>query len=261
MIKNAFAAALILLASSARAQQVVRFQPEPDFEYMIHTAVAPMQAKDAFAGLAECGVVDAKTFAPVTVAKAEQMLAPCLAAVSRRYATPVAVERMAAAAEGGFSTQVEGIAIYVPQSVAVTDALMKDLQFALEHRQGHILGHLVMIRRGEAPSNLKQVKALGEASEKSAVQTAVDECFQPMSLRRIDTSEDFILYYGRCIVSAKNLKVRELHPAPGHPMSVALLSTGDTPTVRSMNGTVTVVAANGPVTVSVLAYPETVYLP
>jgi hypothetical protein len=167
---------------------------------------------------------------------------------------------MSTASEGGFSVQVEGLALWVPENVAVTDSLMKDLHFAIEHRQGRILGHMVMIRRGEAPSTTKSVKALGETN-KSAVQSAVDQCFQPMSLRRIDTAEDFILYYGRCITEAKNLKVREMHPAPGHPMSVALLSMGDTPTVRSMNGPVTVVAANGPVTVSVMAYPETVYLP
>lgn len=260
---NVLATAVLALTATVNAQELVRFQPEPDFDSMVHSIAAPMAAKDAFAGLQECGVVDAKTFRPVTVAQAEQMIAPCLKAVGTRYAEPVTLERIAASNEGGFSIQVEGIAIYIPAEIPVTAPLYKDLKYSLQQRNGRILGHVVLIRRGAAPDTLKdgkEVKALSNAS-KSLVQNAVDSCMQPMVLRKIETAEDFILYYGRCIVSDKNLKVRELRPAPNHPMTVAVLSQAETPTVQSLNGTVTVVAENGPVTVSVLAYPQTVYLP
>lgn len=255
-----FTAAILALSAAANAQQVVRFQPEPDFNLMVREVAAPMAAKDAFAGLQECGVVDAKTFRPVTVAQAEQMIAPCLKAVGTRYAQSVTLERIAASNDGVFSVQVEGIAIYIPSEIAVTDALYKDLQYGIQKRNGRILGHPVLLRRGAAPDRNKDVKALAEAP-KSLVQNAIDGCMQPMVLRKVETAEDFILYYGRCITQDKSLKVRELRAAPNHPMSVTLLSLADGPTVQSLNGAVTVLAENGPVTVKVLAYPQTVYLP
>lgn len=260
--KNALFASILLCAATASAQEMpIRFMPEPDFENAINVVTQPMKAKDAFAGLQECGVADAKTFKPVTIAQAQQMLAPCVVAVGRRYNQNISIERLATAAEGGFSVQIEGLAIYVPENVAITDALMKDLNRSLEIRNGRVLGHPVVIRRGAAPSANKPAFKSAGADVVSAVQNAVDACFQPMSLRRIETAEDFILYYGRCIAEDKTLKVRELHPAPGHPMSVNLVSMADVPTVRSLNGAVKVAAANGLVTVSVIAYPETIYLP
>src|SRR5207248_1799823 len=82
----ALAALFLSFAVPARSQSLpVRFQPEPDFEMLIRTVAAPLKPRDAFAGLAECAVVDARTFARVTIAQAEQMLTPCMAGVGRRY--------------------------------------------------------------------------------------------------------------------------------------------------------------------------------
>lgn len=257
------AAALAFVAAfttAASAQNLpIRYQPEPDFETILHTAVAPMKGKDAFAGLAECSVLDAKTFAPVTVAQAHQMIAPCVKGVGQRYGAELTLERLAASAEGEVSVQVEGLAIYVPAAVAVTSPLMRDLQRGLDARQGRVLGHPVTIRRGPAPSADKPAKASLEKT--GLVQAALDRCLQPMVLRRIDSSEDFILYYGRCLADAKELKIREMRPAAGRAMGITLLSLAEEPVVRGLNGPVSVVAANGPVTLTVVAYAQTTYLP
>ena len=252
------ALAFAVLAAAAvvtRAQDApLRYMPEPNYEKLIHVIAEPMQAKDPFVGLSECGVVDAKTFAPVTAAQAELMLEPCIESLNRRYNTTLTLARLAEAASGGVSTQVEGLAIYVPSGIALTSPVMRDLQHGLDARQHTILGHRVVIRRGQAPSTLK-------AGQKSALQAAVDGCMQPMALRPILSAEDFIQYYGRCILKAEALKVRALRAAPAHPMTVELVSVADIRTVRALNGPVSVRAAGDLVTVSVLAYPETVYLP
>lgn len=180
----------------------------------------------------------------------------CVKAVGVRYNLPVTLERVAASAEGSVSIQVEGLALYIPASVGITDPLMKDLSFGIEKRQHRILGHRVMIRRGAAPKTTKRVGAKSAASA-SVAQDAIDQCILPTVLRKIESSDDFIRYYGRCLVNFEALKIQTVRPSAGRSLSVTLLSLADAPTVRSLNGSLTVNAANGPVTVSVLAYPET----
>lgn len=143
-------AAIAAPAYAADFEVPIRYQPEPAFEQIIARAVEPLKARDAFAGLEECMVVDARTFRPVAAAQAEEMLAPCIAAVARRYNQSVKIERLTAAPEGSMTAQVEGLAIYVPEGAAITDPVMRDLNHALSRRAGRILGHPVSVRRAVA---------------------------------------------------------------------------------------------------------------
>jgi hypothetical protein len=251
----AAAAVLAALAVPAFAEEIsYTYQPEPAFERMIVRVAEPMRAKDAFAGLEECAVVDARTFRPVTAAQAEALLKPCVTAVGRRYGKDVTLEKLAAAPEGSMSTQVEGLALYLPADVAVTEPLMRDVQFGLGRRGDRVLGHQVLVRRGlPAPSSNKPVTTPA-ALTRSVLQAAVDACPRTMVVRRIETSADFIAAYGGCILADKKLQVSLIRPAAAQPMGVLVQSDADAPVVRSLNGVVTIPAAGGPVMVSVAAF-------
>jgi hypothetical protein len=82
-----------------------------------------------------------------------------------------------------------------------------------------------------------------------------------MVLRDIHSAEDFLKYYGHCIISYSVLKVREVRPAVGHTFGITLLSAADRAIVESLNGTVSVNSSQGRVTLLVLAYQESFYLP
>jgi hypothetical protein len=254
------AALFVLLATPCAAQDApVQYLPEPDFETIVQKTVEPLKAKDAFHGLEECAVVDARTIAPVTLAKAEEMIAPCVTGLGRRYGAELVVQRLAAAAEGDFAIQVEGLAIYVPAETAVTSPLMKDINRGLALRKGKILGHRVALRRGPAPSANKPGPEKG--AQISAAQGAIDRCVMTAVVRQIDSSEDFLKHYGGCLMRAPELKVREMRPAPGQKLTVALLSLAEEKIVQSLTGRVSVPGADGPVNVSLVAYPQVVSLP
>ena len=256
-----FAAVVAACAAPLRAQEFpIRYQPEPAFETIVVRAVDSMKPKDAFAGLEECVVVDARTFRPVPIAQASAMLSPCIAAVARRYGKTVKIDRLAIAPEGTMSAQVEGLAIYLSADIAVTDPVMRDLQYALSRRDGRILGHPVTVRRGAPQASSNKPITTPAALTRSSLQGAVDSCLHTLNIRRIETSEDFIQYYGACIVADKQLQVREIRPAAGQPLGVTVQSLADAPTVRSLNGLIKVPTAKGPVIVSVVAYAQSVAL-
>ena len=248
--------ALVLLALPSFANDF-RVAPEPDFEGLIVKATQPMRARDAFAGLAECEIVDSQLLRQPTSKEAEAMLAPCVGALARRYNSPLSVESLPNAPENGVGAQVEGLAFYVPEQVAVTDPLMRDLQEGLSSRRGRVLGHQAFVRRGSAPTANKPLLA-PEALTQSSVQSAIDACITIQPVRRIRTSEEFIRLYGRCIVSDRRLGIKEIVPAPGRPMSVMLLSEAGLEVVRTLNGVVSVDHHEGPVRVSVIAHDAAV---
>ena len=261
MNQGLIAALAVFAAAAVNAQEVpvFRYLPEPAFETIVAKSIEPLKSKDAFAGLAECAVVDARTFKPVTSAEAEQMLAPCVQGVSKRYNQPVRVERMAQQKEESMGVQIEGLALYVPEHVAVTDALMRDLNHALTARGGRILGHPVVVRRAPLPSENKPAFGPG-LQTKSALQNTLDGCMHAQVTRRIESSEQFIALYGRCIILDSKLRVSDVRPAAGRPLGVTLQSGADDTVVRSLNGLVRVDAENGPVVLSVVAYSERVAL-
>jgi len=250
----AVAALTLLFAVAARAEEpTFQFLPEPDLQAIVVKTVEPLKAKDAFAGLSQCSVVDAKTFAPVTTAQALKMLTPCFQAVSARYGQPVRLEPLASARQESLAPQMEGLAVYVPEQLGVLSPLMRDLEHALETRRGRILGQPVVIRR--APQTAAAAPAAPADGAVSALQRTIDGCYTAQVVRAIATSEDFIASYGRCIVSDPDLRVRQIRPTRGQ-LGVQLQSDADVDVVRTLNGQVRVFGGEGPVMVSVVAYPS-----
>lgn len=248
------ALSLLALTVAARAEEpTFRFMPEPDFEAIVVKAVEPLKANDAFAGLAQCAVVDARTYVRPTASQALKMLTPCFKAVETRYGQTIRLETLSTPKEGSLSVEAEGLAVYVPEQLGAVSPLMRDLEHALSSRSGRILGQPVVIRREVAsPSDNKPVTS-PNALTISALQRTIDGCYTTQVIRRIATSEDFIASYGRCIVSDPNLRVRDIRPA--RPMGVTLESGAEEAVVRTLNGQVRVFGGDGPVTLSVTAYP------
>ncbi|MDE2039324.1 MAG: hypothetical protein KGO96_04710 [Elusimicrobia bacterium] len=152
MTRNAFIAAILLAPClAAAAQMPARPAPAPDFEKMIHWITDPLQAKDPFAGVEQCSVVDARTFVPVSARQARQMLRPCVRKLAQRYHLALTLDLMSDAAPGTMSTQVEGLALYVPQEAPVTSMAMRDLEYGLRLRRFVVLGQPIVLRRGPVP--------------------------------------------------------------------------------------------------------------
>lgn len=231
-------AAVIIPTLSRAQEQLVRYLPEPDFDLALNDALKPLQPQDAFAGLAECRVIDAQSFKPFTLKEAERALGPCMEAVSGRYETTVIVK------SDLIQKDVMGIAIETKAPAG--SALLRDLSHSLSIRGGALLGHPATIRRE------------GEGIARSALQGAVDRCIQPMVVRKIETSEDFLRYYEGCIRRAPELKVLDIRPAAG--LSVTVLTAATGRILQTLNGPIVVNAGEGPVAISVVAYPEFVYL-
>ena len=204
------------------------------------------------------GTPESPFFFPRPTAKAGELLGPCIAGIGRRYDATLTLAPMARSTPGSISVQIEGLAIYVPETIAVTSPLMKDLQNGLDLRRGRLLDHPVVLRRGVAPPPASTDKTELQ-SPRSLAQAAINSCILPMTMvvRRIESSEDFIRYYGHCIIDSKPLKVNRILPVLGRHMSVLLASAADSIIITSLNGSVTVNSADGPVTISITAYPET----
>lgn len=251
------AALFAAFALSASAQELpIRFQPEPDFDAILRHAVAPLKARDAFEGLDACGIVDAKTLKPFALGELERALKPCADALSARYGTEVAAERVASAQGGEFSIQIEGIVFLVPAGVAKTDAVLRDLEHGIARRGRKILGHPAFARP-RAPESKKDK----DGAELSVAQGAIDRCILPMMLRKLESGADFIKVYGTCLKRDSTLKVQDLRPSPAHALGVMLLSQAAEPTLSKISGHVVVDTEHGPVQVMIVAYPETLALP
>lgn len=249
---KALTLAALFAATAASAQQVmpISYQPEPDFDLVVTRTVRAFQAKDAFDGLEECRVLSAIPIRPFTLDEAISMIKPCLSQVSTRYGAAVTAKKAAAAPEGGLAPQVQGIVLRIPTTVNLTNPLIRDLNQGIKSRNGRILGHPAMVRiEDDAKPAI------------SAAQAALDNCLMTAVIRPVETSEDFIRYYGHCITQAQALKVTELRPSPGHKLGVIALCHGDKSLVESLNGYVAVSGEEGPVKVMVLAYPQMIYLP
>ncbi|MEK7859410.1 MAG: hypothetical protein AAB320_09745 [Elusimicrobiota bacterium] len=242
MNNTLFVALLLAVAPAVQAQTAL------SFENSLNRILLPFQPKDAFAGVGACGIVDAKTLRPWTHAEALATLAPCLREVSQRYGTNVSV------ASGFVPSRdsrgiLAGIVLMTGQT-AIGSPLLLDLNDAIARRGGRLLGFPARVGRD------------GDGiPARSRVQGALDRCMLPMVVRKIESSEDFIKIFGRCITQDSEIKVSEIQAAVNRPLAVTLLTDSEGAAAESLNGSVIVNTGSGPVEISVLAYPKALALP
>ncbi len=153
-MNRVFAAALALsLSPSAFAGELEGLRvPEADFTALVGRSILPMQAKNAFDGLAECGLLDNKRLYELD--EAVSALQPCLDAVSRRYGAALKAEAGPVGPEGR-----PGIVIYA-EGAALTAPVMRDLNLGLAARGRFLLGHGAVLRRGSDRPVLESAPAL-----------------------------------------------------------------------------------------------------
>lgn len=244
-------AALAAILPALAAAQEYRYMPEPDFNMVLNSAMIPLQPKDAFIGVAACGGIDAKTLRAWTLPEAVNVLKPCLAGVSKRYAMGLQVDRGVVGAVANGRGAVLGIVITADSTLLVGNSMIRDLNYALSLRGGQLMGFKAVVRRTTDPA----------PAVPSAAQAAIDRCMLPTVVRKIETGDDFINYFGGCLRRAPELKVADLKSWTGHQLGVMVLTDSEGAAAESINGVVTVNGETGPVKVDVVAYPKTVFLP
>lgn len=240
LIPFAAIAAILIPALSLAGQSENAYQSENDFNSTIDFSIGLYLPTDAFAGLEECSIVDAKTIRAFNLIEAAQIIKPCLASVSRRYNVKTEI---AAAAVAGIEIKTGAAGFGTP--------IYKDLTHALSLRGGKLLGHPARVL------NKSQI----DADSRSIVQNSLDRCLLPMVIRPVQSSEDFIRIYGGCIIQDSSLKVKEIRPARGHRLAVTILTDVETPAIESFNGVISVTGDNGPVQIMVMAYAQNLNLP
>lgn len=217
------------------------------FEIALDPAIMAFAAQDAFAGVGECGVLDIKTIRPFALEEAADLAAPCLAAVGRKLSAKLEIQAgfIAAAADGkpaktGLLLKTDLIAGARPH---------RDLLAGLCRRENRLLGHVVrVLTRGEAAP-----------AAVSAVQAALAQCILPTVVRDIQSGDDFVKIYGRCLTRNEDLKIKEIRGGQG--LSVNLQTEQSGAQAEALNGFVTVNAGKGPVSVMIVAYPAEPALP
>lgn len=227
-----------LAAVSASAQS---------FEAATEASIQPFILEDSFAGVGECGVLDIKTIRAWTLDEAADLANPCLKAVGAKYQASLILQ-------GGFLTAATVGQPALPGLILKTDLVPaskphRDLVASLARRHNQILGHQVrLLVRGEAaPASV------------SAVQEALKSCIMTTVIRDIQTSDDFVKIYGRCLVKNPDLKISEIRPASG--LTVTMKTEQNEMGVEALNGFVTVNAGKGPVQIMVVAYGAQVAMP
>jgi hypothetical protein len=188
----------------------------------LKTQVTP---KDVFSDVPECGIVDALPFRPYALPEAILLLEPCLKTLSALYDV-----ELSAKADMDRGILIEARRVY-------GTPVLKNLDRSLNIRDQRLMGFPVLVR------------------SRSVVQEALDRCFLPMVVREIESSEDFLRFYGGCLKQDAVLQVRSIGPAVGRDFAVALVSSAKSPVLEGLNGDVVVNAGSGPVKIAVLAYP------
>jgi len=241
----AFAAAT--LAVSASAQSEILALRARAFEAQAAEDVQPFILEDSFAGVGECGILDIKAIRAWTLDEAADMANPCLKAVGAKVSATMVLQ-------GGFlAASTEGrpaqTGLILKTDLIPGSKPHRDLVASLARRRNEILGHQVrLLTRGEvAPAAV------------SAVQAALRQCIMTTVVRDIQTSEDFVKIYGRCLVRNADLKIDEIRPGAG--MTVTLKTEQTQKDVEALNGFVTVNAGKGPVQIMVVAYGAQVAMP
>lgn len=217
------------------------------FEMALDPAVMAFASEDAFAGVGACGALDIKTIRPFTLEEASDLIAPCLAAVGRKLPATLEIQ-------GGFITAAQAgrpakTGLLIKTDLVAGSKAHRDLIAGLSRRENRMLGHTVrVLTRGEAaPASV------------SAVQAALAQCILPTIVRDIQTGDDFVRIYGRCLTRNEDLKIKEIRGGQG--LSVNLKTEQSGAQVEALNGFVTVNAGKGPVSVMIIAYPTSLALP
>jgi hypothetical protein len=242
----ALAAATLAVSAAAAQSESVAFQAG-GFDAAAAGAVQPFILEDSFAGIGACGVLDIKTIRAWTLDEAADLAAPCMKAVGAKYASDMVLK-------GGFLAASTLGEPATPGLVLKTDLIPgskphRDLVASLARRRNELLGHqvLLLVRGEAAPSSV------------SAVQEALKSCIMTTVVRDIQTSDDFVKIYGRCLVRNADLKIDEIRPGAG--LTVTLKTEQNDKGVEALNGFVTVNAGKGPVQIMVIAYGAQVAMP
>jgi len=217
------------------------------FETALDPAIMAFASQDAFAGVGECGVLNIKTIRPFSLEEASDLIAPCLAAVGRKLPAGLEIGPGFLSASSAGRPAKTGLLLKT-DLVAGTKA-HRDLMAGLSRRENRLLGHAVrVLTRGEAaPASV------------SAVQAALAQCILPTVVRDIQTGDDFVRIYGRCLARNEDLKIMEIRGGRG--LNVNLKTEHSAAQVEALNGFVTVNAGKGPVSVMIVAYPAELALP
>lgn len=247
MIKLPLPFALVLLAAPAFAgtSETLFSGAAASFEDgLLHAQ--PVAAVDAFADVDACGILDIKTFAPIPLDEASEMAAPCVDATLRKYSASGELKK-------GFLPSVSADGdrrgLLIKTDLPLGSQGLRDLQAAVDRREGRILGHRVrVLRLGEV-----------EPAAVSALQNALSTCMMPTVVRDVRTGDDFVRIYGRCITGNQSLKINEVRGGDG--LSIIVQTSADRLAMESYNGFITVNAGRGPVTLMVQAYGMRVALP
>jgi len=100
------------------------------------TGRIPLNPKDAFKGLQECSIVDAMFIRQPDLKESVVMLAPCMTAVSKRYAVSVSAKE--APLPGSFDS---GIGVFVSGKLLIGNSVLMDLNYSIKMRHGGFFGH------------------------------------------------------------------------------------------------------------------------
>ena len=250
MTKLLLTLAPLLLAAAARAQSLdsLAFGARA-FEAVAGAAAAPQAPADAFAGVAECGVLDIKTLRPFALDEAADLARPCVEAAAAKLNAKAGVQAGFLSAPQSGKPGKAGLLVRL--DVAGGSPAHQALEAALAKREGRLLGHVakLLVRGDAAPASV------------SSLQKALDNCVQLTAavVRDIRSGEDFVKVYGKCLTKNADLKISEVRPAEG--LAVTLKTSAALPQVEAYNGFVTVNAGKGPVKVMVVAYAAQIALP
>ncbi len=111
-----------------------------EFAIGVERGIYFMKPVDPFQ-IPQCQIVDARFFAPLSLAKAQKTMTPCLAAISSKYGVSVKVQ-VGIPHSGPYKmdAQVEILMLNVANPLPITHPLVRDLNYGLSRRQGKILG-------------------------------------------------------------------------------------------------------------------------
>lgn len=250
-MKKQLCLSVILSASlslASRAEQLpAPANSEDAFASVLNKALEEHQPKDVFAEIPECALVDVINVRAWTLLEAENLIKPCMAAISQRYQIPVAAEaRVVELTNSKCGHDTWGLALQVPQDTPIASRLVSDMNYSLAARRepGRLLGHKAVLQRPSENFNLPV----------SLAKKSLDSCILPQVIHSIKSSKDFIKHYGHCITQDKRLEVRDIWTAD-HRLGLTIFSSAAEPTRALLNGTISVNAQEGPVSILVIGEP------
>jgi len=116
-------------------------QAASEFAFGVQREIHLMKPVDAFQN-SQCGLVDAKFFAPVTLKQAQRAILPCLDSISKKYGVQIKarVGSIVSSNPKALTAQVQILLLDVAQSLSITHPLVRDLNYGLSLRRGRIFG-------------------------------------------------------------------------------------------------------------------------